>query len=291
MLVDLHVHSTASDGCLAPIDLVAQAADRNVRVLSITDHDSVDGIEAAASAAHSHELILIPGVEISASHQDQELHILGYCIDPSDISLSKQLRHLRVVRTERAARTVALMRDHGLDMNFHDIEGLFECSSVGRSHLARTLVIKGIAEDVSDAFNRFLGFGRPFYIPKECADPTRLIRLIKRAGGLAVLAHPGISGVDDLVPHFVESGLAGIEVYHPLHSKKQTAHYKALASYHNLVCTGGSDYHGCASESHALGIADLSASEIIAFLRSAPDKSYFDAYRARSGLPQGQHFL
>ncbi len=253
MRFDLHVHSTASDGNLDPADLVSHATALGMTALAITDHDSVAAIPEALAVARDTDLTVIPGVELSASWEELDVHILGYFIDIDDASLLARLTELRQARLARARHMVERLRSAGLKVSIEDVLSLAEGGSVGRSHVARALVEQGHAEDTSDAFRRLIGRGRPHYVPKPVAEPEMVVRTIVEAGGLPVLAHPGITGVDGLIPQLVSVGLRGIEAYHGEHTPEQCGYYASIAAEHGLLVTGGSDFHGEGAPGSGMG--------------------------------------
>lgn len=253
MRFDLHAHTTASDGSYEPAELVRTALDRGLDALAITDHDSVDGIVAARDAAQDTALRLIPAVELSAVHGGRDIHILGFFIDVDDPRLAATLAELREARLERARAMVSALQQAGYDVDLDDVLDLSQSGSVGRSHVARALVRRGHAESVREAFERFIGRGKPFYVPKPVSTPEAVVACVRSAGGVAVIAHPGITKVDDLVGPLATAGLAGIEAYHADHSPEQVAHYVAMAKRLSMIVTGGSDYHGPGSPGADLG--------------------------------------
>jgi predicted metal-dependent phosphoesterase TrpH len=266
MKADLHVHSTASDGTLTPHQLVDLAISRGLSVLAIADHDSVEGVTAALDAARHTTLTLVPAVELSAVSGTHDVHILGYWIRHDDAHLAAHLADLRDARRRRAAATVEALRRAGHEVGLNEVLALSEGGSVGRSHIARALVAGGHATDVADAFVRLIGRGKPFYVPKDVRSPQDVISLVRKAGGVAVLAHPGVSQLDDLIPELVEAGLGGIEAYHADHTAEQRDRYAHIAMEAGLLVTGGSDFHGPAAPNAALGSVDLPEDSIAAFL-------------------------
>lgn len=267
MQFDLHVHSTASDGALSPAQLVESSLCQGLTALAITDHDSVEGIGEALSAAEKTDLIIIPGVELSASWNGTDLHILGYFIDPANPSLIDRLVSLRQARTTRARKMVARLRDSGIMVQFEDVLNLAGSGSLGRSHIARALVAGGLCSTASEAFSDLIGHGRPFYIPKPEVDPAEVIESIIAAGGVAVFAHPGVHDSDECIPYLVEAGLGGIEVYHPLHTHTQKQHYTEIADKYGLLLTGGSDFHGFDSPGGLLGGEKIPVKSLIELLK------------------------
>lgn len=242
---DLHVHSTASDGTCRPAELVALAVGQGLDCLSITDHDSVEGVAEAREAARGTSLTLIPGVELSSvSTEGVDVHVLGYFIDVNNEPLLEHLAMLRYARVRRAHAIVASLRDAGMDVPMDQVLELSGGGALGRSHIARVLVEAGHVESVTDAFKRLIGHGMPHYVPKESQTPREAINVISRAGGLAVIAHPGIRRLDELIEELAAHGLRGVEAYHADHTPEQSARYDALAKRLGLLRTGGSDFHG-----------------------------------------------
>jgi predicted metal-dependent phosphoesterase TrpH len=255
--VDLHIHSTASDGSLTPADIVSRAAELGLTCISITDHDTVAGVSPAIGAGEAAGIRVIPGVELSAGLDGRGIHILGYLIDHDDPELIGHLKRLRGQRLTRAEAIVESLRDADMDVALHDVLDAADGGAVGRAHIARVLVAGGHAESVSDAFGRLLGSGRPHYVPKPLAHAGEVIGWITAAGGVAVVAHPSLSRIDDLIPDLVDLGIVGIEAYHARHDRKLRDHYAGVAARHGLVATGGSDFHGDDVEGDPLGSADV----------------------------------
>lgn len=254
MKADLHVHSCASDGTETPDSLVRMALEAELAVLAITDHDSVEGVASALVAAAEQDLILIPAVELSAGVGRWDLHMLGYFVDHTDPALLKELARMRDSRLERATRMVQALQAAGYDVDVDDVLRHSDGGAVGRSHVARALVERGTAETVRDAFERLIGHGRPFYVPKGPVTPSKAIALIHSAGGMAVLAHPGVNQLpDELIVSLKAVGLDGVEAYHADHTQEQREHYAAFAARHSLLTTGGTDYHGPGGPNPALG--------------------------------------
>lgn len=265
---DLHVHTTASDGTFTPAEIVRYAAAEGLVALSITDHDSVEGVPEALFAAQTlqSELTIIPGVELSAVHGGHDVHILGYFLDHTDEALRRHLSDLRTARLNRARAIVETLTAAGYEISIDNVLALSDGGAVGRSHVARALVHNGHAADVSDAFRRLLGRGRPFYVPKDVRTPSEVLRVILDAGGIPVLAHPGVTGVDELIPALVAEGLAGLEAYHPEHDEPQRDRYLGMAEELGLLVTGGTDYHGIAAPNPALGAMKMPLDVLSALL-------------------------
>lgn len=270
MTVDLHAHTTASDGTLTPAALVALAAERGLSAVAVTDHDSVEGLEEALAEGRRLGVLVIPGVELSTEAADgHDCHILGYFIDHTDAELASRLQELRAARMERAERMVAALKEAGYDIDLGHVLEKADGGSVGRAHLARALVERGHAENIGDAFRRLIGRDRPFYLRKPRVTPADAIALIKRVGGVAVIAHPGVSGCESSLDEMVAAGLAGIEAYHAEHSPEQREHFAEVARERGLFTTGGSDYHGPKSMNPGLGEAGVPESCLDALLAAA----------------------
>lgn len=266
MRADLHVHSTASDGTLTPTQLVERALDRGLTVLALADHDSLEGVAEAQRAALGTPLLVIPAVELSAAVGERSIHILGYFVDPGDRALLELLAELRASRLRRAEEIVGALRAGGFALTLDQVLQLSDGGAVGRSHVARALVGAGHASSVSDAFERLVGRGQPYYRPKGSSAPLTVFRAVVAAGGIPVLAHPGVTRVDDLIDGLIADGLLGIEAYHVDHSPAQREHYAALASKRGLLVTGGSDYHSPLAPHPDMGSSEIPEAAIEALI-------------------------
>jgi predicted metal-dependent phosphoesterase TrpH len=265
--IDLHTHTTFSDGDLTPEALVRRALARRVGVLSITDHDSIEALPLARAAAGS-ALELIPGIEISTSEGGLDLHILGYFIDPGHRGLAVRLARFREERTVRMRRMVERLGELGIPVELGEVFEIAGQGVVGRPHLAEALVRAGHAENADDAFRRLLGAHGLAFVPRPAFPPAEAIALVREAGGISVLAHPGPGLVDSVVEALAARGLGGIEVWHPQHGPLAVRRYQALAERLGLVETGGSDFHG---EGRSTDLGDLPVPEraITALKRAA----------------------
>jgi len=244
-VIDLHSHTTASDGSLAPRELVREAARRGVRVLAITDHDSTEGLaEALEEAAKHPPLEIVPGVELNTDVEGGEIHILGFFVDYLAEWFQTLLRELREERVQRVYRIAERLAALGLPIEPQEVFALVKEGSAGRPHVAQVLVQRGYVKTMREAFDRYLRNGGPAAVPRKKLSPEGAIEVIRRANGVAVFAHPGLAGKDDLIPGLIQAGLQGIECYYLEHSPGQTATYLQLCKDHHLVSTGGSDYHG-----------------------------------------------
>ena len=243
--VDLHTHTTASDGTLSPRELVRAAARRGVRVLAVTDHDSTDGLRDALAEAEQHRpLTIVPGLEINCDVPGAEVHVLGYLVDHEAAWFQDFLREQRAERVARVHRIAARLAELGLPIDPAEVFAIVKEGSAGRPHVAQVMVQRGYVKSVREAFDRYLHVNGPANVPRKRLTPAEAVRIIRRARGVPVFAHPGLADRDALIPELVEAGLMGIEAIYAEHSAAQTAHYQDLCRRHGLVATGGSDYHG-----------------------------------------------
>ena len=243
--IDLHTHSTASDGLLAPAQLVALAVERGLRALALTDHDTIGGLAEAGAAADAAGLRFIPGVELSTHVEAGEVHVLGYFVDPTDPTLLAALGRFREAREGRAATIVERLTAAGAPIRLERVLAFAAGGSIGRPHVARALVEAGHAASINEAFERWLVRGRPGYVERFRLTPPDAVRLIRAARGVPVLAHPhSADQLDTLLPEIVGAGLAGIECYYGDYDEPRKREYLALAARYDLVPSGGTDYHG-----------------------------------------------
>jgi 3',5'-nucleoside bisphosphate phosphatase len=244
MRVDLHMHSTASDGAFPPEEVVRLALARELDVIALTDHDNVSGIRPAQHAAQSTKLNVLAGVELSSEDEKTDRHILGYLMDIDNQPLQAVLAELRDARTSRAERMVQKLAAIGVNIPMERVNALADKGSVGRPHVARVLVEKGYVSTLQEAFDRYLGNDGPAYVPHYRLEPTRAIELIHGASGVAILAHPG--HYDDyraVIEALVPLGLDGLEVYYPDHTPPVIAELEVVAQEFGLTMTVGSDFH------------------------------------------------
>jgi predicted metal-dependent phosphoesterase TrpH len=260
-LIDLHAHSTASDGSLTPTELVHHAVSLGLRAIALTDHDTIAGNDEAVRAAEGLGLELVPGVEMSSSYPTGTMHILGYYVDFRDAGLNTELGRLQRVRAERNMVIIDKLKALGIAIEIEDVASKAGADGqIGRPHFARVLMERGVVGSIDEAFERFLKKGAPAYSAKFRLAPADAISLIRKAGGLAVLAHPFTLHMDDTPERFSallcelkEMGLTGMEVRYSEHSPAQERLYEDAAERCGLLITGGSDYHGANKEGVELG--------------------------------------
>ena len=259
--IDLHLHSSCSDGALAPADLVVRARDAGVSVLSLTDHDSVRGIPEAREACRLLGLSFIPGVELGVGIGSDEVHILGYGVDAKSRSLQNALDQLAGERFDRMERMLAALARLGVALTLEDVQSETGGGIVGRLHLASALVRKGHVANHNEAFQRWIGSGRPAYVPRKLFSLREAIDVIREAGGVAVIAHPGLTRRDELVEYLVRLGVRGLEVYHPKHDFVDVSRYLKMCAKFDLFATGGSDFHGIGTSDVLPGSATTPVNE------------------------------
>ena len=261
--VDLHCHTNASDGALSPTALVSRGAALGLKVIAITDHDSTDGVTEALAAGTRHGVVVIPGVEINTDVPGAEVHILGYFVDHTDAALNETLLRLRDERVGRARQMSKLLTAMGAPVRFERILELAGDGAVCRPHVARALVEAGHAATFEEAFARYIGRNGPAYVERLKLTPEEACGLIRRAGGLPVLAHPvyfdrfgKMKTAFELEPGLAElkaAGLAGIEIYYPGYDAMTIEYLLSRARVHGLLVTGGTDFHGIRSNEPDLG--------------------------------------
>jgi predicted metal-dependent phosphoesterase TrpH len=257
--LDLHLHTTHSDGSFTPTEIIELAQKAGVTALAITDHDIMTGISEAADAGKDRGIEVIPGVEISSILGNSELHILGYFLDCQDKRLDERLTTLRESRHRRNPKIIERLQAAGIDITYDEVRAIAGTDSVGRPHIARVLMDKHVVSSAKEAFDQWLAEGRPAYVPRELPTPAEAIRWITDAKGLPVLAHPTWvktteGTLTDLVRQLKAEGLEGVEVHYSTHTARQTRDYLALAKQLGLLVTGGSDFHGITKPDIAVGV-------------------------------------
>ncbi|HMQ67995.1 MAG TPA: PHP domain-containing protein [Ignavibacteria bacterium] len=242
---DLHLHTNYSDGNLSPIQLIDLSKKYGISVISITDHDNVNALEEAIIYGNQNGIQVIPGVEISADLDKQEVHILGYFIDYKDKRLLEFLSASRNLRIRRNEKIVRKLNEMGSTISFNDIKvKAGEMTSIGRPHIAMELNEEGFVKSYYDAFIKYIGDGKPAFVKKPNPKSSEVIRIISEMGGLSFIAHPGKLVRDELLISLIQEGLDGIEIIHPSHSKSDIEYFSKMAAEHFLLTSGGSDYHG-----------------------------------------------
>lgn len=257
-MADLHVHTKASDGTLTPSEVVRLAWEKGLGAIGITDHDTIGGLEEAVKAGREMGVTVVPGVEINTDVADGEAHILGYFVDYADGWLASRLEALRNARTRRAEKMVSLLRRLGYSITLDAVMEKADGGAVGRPHVADVLVEKGYFGSRDQAFAALLARGKPGYVPREKIEPAEAVRMVLKAGGVPVWAHPGLSVYPDLFAELVDAGLKGLEVVYPDHDEALRQTLSSAANQHGLLVTGGSDYHG----PHVRRTADLGAAVV-----------------------------
>lgn len=257
--IDLHLHTTHSDGSQTPAEVVRLAHEAGVSALAITDHDITTGLPEAIAAGQALGIEIIPGIEISSRHGESELHVLGYFLRWEDAQLNERLMTLRESRHRRNPKIIELLQAAGIDITYDEVRAVAGSDSVGRPHIARVLMDKKVVTTAKEAFDRFLAEGKAAYVPRDLPAPVDAIRWIKDAGGLAVLAHPTWvktteGTLTDLARQLKEQGLDGVEVHYSTHTPRQTRTYLSLAKQLSLLVTGGSDFHGMTKPDIEVGI-------------------------------------
>jgi hypothetical protein len=259
-MIDLHAHTTFSDGSLTPTELVEEATALGLTAVAVTDHDTVDGLPEALAAGERLGIRVVPGVEINLEHERVTMDVLGYFLGggPSK-ELKAELAELRLYRDERNARILERLAELGYALEPYDLAAAAENGAVGRPHIGEALVRRGYAGSITEAFERFLRRGAPAWVDRRRLSLGAAMRLLRASGGLPVLAHPGIihtdaAGLEHIVRDAARLGLAGIECFYPLHDEATVARCLALADKYALAATGGSDFHGSVKPDAHLGI-------------------------------------
>ena len=252
--VDLHLHTTFSDGTFTPAEIVRKAICRGLKTIAITDHDTTDGLAVSRENADLYGVNLIPGIEIGTKLNTDEIHILGYYVEENDVEFQRVLKAHRDDRLTRGERIIRILNELGYNVSWERVLQIASGGSVGRPHIAHALVERGYAKDVKNAFEKLIGPEGPAYVERWLMTPEEAIRLLVQNGAVPVLAHPfkspfkagrkGISNLEEIIPILISHGLAGIEVHYGDYGDAQVNKLLKLAELHNIVATGGSDYHG-----------------------------------------------
>lgn len=244
-IIDLHTHTLHSDGALTPSELLKKAKSVGLNLVSITDHDSVAGLPEAERCAKEISIDFVPGIEITSVYRHYQLHILGFFFDYTNKLFTSCLADLRSARVNRARRIIAKLNRIKIPLKFESvIERSGVENSIGRPHIASTMVEEGYAETYDEVFNKYLGIGRPAYEANHPFPPEQAIKMVAQAGGLSFIAHPSHYVTEDILLQFQKFGLDGIEVIHPSHSSEETEWARSFADANDLLKCGGSDFHG-----------------------------------------------
>jgi predicted metal-dependent phosphoesterase TrpH len=254
---DLHLHTYFSDGTFSPEELVGHGHRLGFAALALTDHDSVEGCERMTAACKAAGIDFIPGTELTAEQSDTEIHILGYLVDTHNEKLLSEIAKFQAVRQDRIREMVVRLNGLHVPLEAETVFALANCKSPGRPHVARALVKAGLVANLDEAFERFLKKNRPAWVPKAKMSALEAIELIHQAGGLAVMAHPGLNRTDDVIPALIEAGLDGIECFHTKHSTMTSERYLEIADKYHLLVTGGSDCHGFSKGKPLIGTVKL----------------------------------
>jgi predicted metal-dependent phosphoesterase TrpH len=259
-VIDLHLHTTASDGRL-PVDaLVRRAGEAGITVMSITDHDTVAAIDEATRLAGARAIRVVPGIEVTAVHDERDVHVLGYFLDHRQPALADFLQRQRALRVERVLEIAARLEALGAPVDADEIlrpAAEQPGTSVGRPLIARALVAAGHVATIQEAFNRFLAAGQAAFVPRTGFPPADVVAVIHGARGIASLAHPGVTRKDAIIPPLVDAGLDALEVFHSDHTPAMQATYAEMAGRLGLAVSGGSDFHGYGATRDALGLVSL----------------------------------
>ncbi|MGB3212593.1 MAG: PHP domain-containing protein [Desulforhopalus sp.] len=249
MSIDLHTHSTSSDGTMSPADLVTYAYKKGLTAIAVTDHDTIAGVDEALATGDNLGIEVVPGIELSVKYFDYNVHLLGYLFDYQDKKLHDALGQLQTGRVERNRKIIAKLNGLGLAIQFKELREIGGAGQNGRPHIAKLMIEKGFVRTMDEAFLKYLGQGRPAYASRYIYRAKEAIALIKDAGGIAVLAHPlqldkSVGNFPHILHQLCDMGLDGIEVYYPTHSRQFRKQLISLAEEYSLLMTGGSDYHG-----------------------------------------------
>ena len=254
---DLHLHTQFSDGTFTPEELVERASKLGFAAIALTDHDTVEGCARAAAACSAANMEFISGTELTAEHAATEVHILAYFVDTQNQMLLTRIAGFQSVRQNRIREMVAALNQLGIPLQAESVFALANCKSPGRPHVARALVKEKLIGSLDEAFERYLKKGRPAWVPKTKMSALEAVELIHQAGGLAVMAHPGLNRTDEIIPELVAAGLDGIECFHTKHSTAMAERYLGIADKYHLLVTGGSDCHGFSKVKPLIGTVKL----------------------------------
>lgn len=250
---DLHLHTYYSDGTFSPEELVCRARNAGLSTIAVTDHDTLEGCQPAIHVSREQGLECIIGTELTAEYESHEVHLLGYFVDPKNEELKRHLDTFQAVRQKRIYEMVERLNRLNVPLKPESVFQLAQCKSPGRPHVARALVKEGLCNNLDEAFERYLKQHRPAWVPKFKIHAVEAIELIHDAGGIAIMAHPGLNRNDALIPPLIRGGLDGLECYHSKHNKTAAEKYFSMTRFYGVLATGGSDCHGLSKGRPLLG--------------------------------------
>ena len=287
MFTDLHLHTSFSDGTYSPEELASEARKFGLVAVALTDHDTVEGCARMRAACDSCRIEFIPATELTAEINGVELHMLGYFLDISNPKLLEEMSRFQEGRTERIKEIVSRLRQLNVPLREEDVFGLAQCKSPGRPHVARALIQRNVCANLDEAFERFLKKNRPGWVPKQKIPASEALGLIHEAGGLAVLAHPGLARSEEAIPALIEAGLDGIECFHTRHSPAASEYYVSVAEEHNLLITGGSDCHGMNKGKPLIGSIKLPYEYVRLLKERLPSSHFAHRHQLQPGVNNG----
>jgi predicted metal-dependent phosphoesterase TrpH len=252
--VDLHIHTVHSDGTSTVREVMDIAYLKGLKAVSITDHDCTDAYPLALELGSEAGIEVIPGVELSSEIDGTDIHVLGYYVDTENPAFCKKLKEMKEARYVRAQKMVQNLNNQGIDLRFDTVLSVAGIGAIGRPHIAAAMLKEELVYSFKEAFDKYIGYGLPAYVEKLKMHPKEVFDLIKNAGGIPVLAHPGVTNVDNRIPEFINDGLLGIEAYHSEHPVSVEKHYIRIAKKYHLVNTGGSDFHSSNHNKSEIGV-------------------------------------
>jgi predicted metal-dependent phosphoesterase TrpH len=274
MIYDLHVHTSASDGFYSPEKVIEKASIPGLAGIAITDHDTVDGLQAALNFAmkNKYRINVVPGIEMNTELDGEEIHILGYFIDYKSKRLDERLGELKNSRFARACKMINKLKNLGINIDIEEVQKMARGNLIGRPHIARAMMNKGYVLSIKEAFEKYISKGQPAYVPRYKFLPQEAIALIKEVGGISVLAHPGLIKNTNKLNSILTMGIEGVEVLYPEHSQDQITKYTEFCINNNLLITGGSDFHGFEREKSrnklgCCGVDEIQMNQIIEYYR------------------------
>ena len=256
--VDLHIHTKYSDGTHSVQEIIERASQKKLKAISITDHDCIDAYPFSQELGSQHGIEVIPGVELSSEIEGVDIHILGYFLDIRNPLLIRKLRELKEARYIRAEKIVKNLNDQGIDLRFETVLNIANGAAIGRPHIAAALLKEELVYSFREAFEKHIGYDSPAYVRKLTIQPRDVFELIRQANGIPVLAHPGVTHVDQRIPQFINEGLLGIEVFHTQHTSVKERFYMHFCKKNNLAFTGGSDFHNDNQSKSEIGTPKVS---------------------------------